>query len=132
MLNRRGFLAALAGGAAVAADPERLLWRPGAKVYSLPPLYRAPAIEPVITSGVQLREFFRVGDVFTIAGDTTPYIVTGFDGGMSFRKVEINDIRPLVAQIASGARDTLTVRRPPRYVTRVGLLPGFREPRGDD
>lgn len=36
MLNRRGFLAALAGGAAVAADPERLLWRKGAKLISIP------------------------------------------------------------------------------------------------
>ncbi len=37
MLNRRGFLSFL--GAAVASatlDPERLLWVPGAKVYSLP------------------------------------------------------------------------------------------------
>jgi len=34
MINRRGFLASLA--AAVFADPERLLWRPGAKTISIP------------------------------------------------------------------------------------------------
>jgi hypothetical protein len=41
-LNRRGFLGAI--GAAVAAatlDPERALWIPGAKVYSIP----APRVE---------------------------------------------------------------------------------------
>lgn len=34
-MNRRGFLAALAGAAA-AYDPERLLWVPGAKTISIP------------------------------------------------------------------------------------------------
>lgn len=33
-MNRRGFLAALLGGAVL--DPERLLWRPGAKLISIP------------------------------------------------------------------------------------------------
>ena len=36
-VNRRGFLAALLGtGAAMTLDPERLLWRPGAKLISIP------------------------------------------------------------------------------------------------
>src|SRR6266478_5393555 len=33
-LNRRGFLGLLAAG--LALDPERLLWRPGAKLISIP------------------------------------------------------------------------------------------------
>lgn len=33
-MNRRAFLEAIAG--AIAADPERLLWRPGAKLISIP------------------------------------------------------------------------------------------------
>jgi hypothetical protein len=35
-VNRRGFLAGLFGAAAVAADPERLLWTPGRKLISIP------------------------------------------------------------------------------------------------
>ena len=36
-MNRRGFLSALLGtGAAMTLDPERLLWRPGAKLISIP------------------------------------------------------------------------------------------------
>lgn len=34
MINRRGFLATLAAGFAL--DPERLLWKPGAKLISIP------------------------------------------------------------------------------------------------
>jgi hypothetical protein len=36
-MNRRGFLAALAGGAAAAADPDRLIWTPGRLLISIPP-----------------------------------------------------------------------------------------------
>jgi hypothetical protein len=37
MINRRGFLGLLGGGAtALALDPERLLWVPGAKTISIP------------------------------------------------------------------------------------------------
>jgi hypothetical protein len=39
-MNRRGFLAALS--AAFVADPERLLWTPGAKLISIP----APIVWP--------------------------------------------------------------------------------------
>lgn len=36
-MNRRGFFGALFGGAAAfALDPEKLLWRPGAKLISIP------------------------------------------------------------------------------------------------
>ena len=37
-MNRRGFFASLSGALASSAyDPERLLWRPGAKLISIPP-----------------------------------------------------------------------------------------------
>jgi hypothetical protein len=39
-MNRRGFLAALIGGATL--DPERLLWRPGAKLISIPKVLGSP------------------------------------------------------------------------------------------
>lgn len=39
-MNRRGFLGLLA--AAATLDPERLLWRPGAKVISVPPRVHVP------------------------------------------------------------------------------------------
>lgn len=39
MTNRRGFLAAMA--AAFVVDPEKLLWRPGAKTFSIPKLSMA-------------------------------------------------------------------------------------------
>lgn len=35
-MNRRGFLSTLLGGAAMALDPERLLWVPGKKLISIP------------------------------------------------------------------------------------------------
>jgi hypothetical protein len=45
MNTRRGFLGALAGAAAaLTLDPERLLWRPGAKLISI------PAVAPEIVS----------------------------------------------------------------------------------
>lgn len=44
MLNRRGFLTALAG-AFVAPDPEKLLWVPGKKLISVP---KAPRVEVCI------------------------------------------------------------------------------------
>lgn len=36
MTSRRSFFAALAGAAAIALDPERDLWLPGAKLISIP------------------------------------------------------------------------------------------------
>jgi len=35
-MNRRAFLASLGGAAALALDPERALWVPGAKLISIP------------------------------------------------------------------------------------------------
>ncbi|MCE5309586.1 MAG: hypothetical protein LLG20_18275 [Acidobacteriales bacterium] len=40
-INRRLFLSTLFGTAAVAADPERALWKPG-KLISIPPLVHVP------------------------------------------------------------------------------------------
>jgi len=50
-LGRRAFLAMLAGAA---LDPERLLWRPGAKLISIP---RPPLVVE-----------FAVGDIVSIGG----------------------------------------------------------------
>ena len=49
-MNRRGFLAALAGAAAYALDPERALWVPGKKLISIP----APR---VVLPGLSVRFF---------------------------------------------------------------------------
>ena len=57
-LSRRGFLSLLGAGAAgLVLDPERLLWKPGAKRIFLPTPARVIAAYP-----------FTKGDVFTIAG----------------------------------------------------------------
>lgn len=57
-MNRRAFLSTLAAGLAGAAlDPERLLWRPGAKAIFLPP-------KPSLLAPIGLTR----GDVFTIEG----------------------------------------------------------------
>jgi len=62
-MNRRGFLSGLAAIAAGATlDPERLLWRPGAKLISIP----APP-----------RVLLNVGDVFTIEGRYMVNPITG-------------------------------------------------------
>lgn len=60
-MNRRGFLGLL--GAAVTGavlDPEKLLWRPGAKVISIPKV----EIPEIALSPIS----FDVGDVITIEG----------------------------------------------------------------
>ena len=36
MLNRRGFLTSLAAALVAPVDPDRLLWVPGARLYSIP------------------------------------------------------------------------------------------------
>lgn len=51
-MNRRGFLkaltAAVAGVAAYEADPERLLWVPGAKTIFLPPAKKFEAVPTIV------------------------------------------------------------------------------------
>lgn len=62
-MNRRGFLSFLGmGAAAVAADPERLLWTPGSKLISIPPLvaYRSSAGNTFIHPEVIAAEWLRV------------------------------------------------------------------------
>lgn len=61
MLNRRGFLTALAG--AFVADPDRLLWVPGKKLISVPKVISVPKPR-VVTATVS----FRLGDIVTIPG----------------------------------------------------------------
>lgn len=52
-MNRRGFLGALAGAIAGATlDPERALWRPGAKLISIPPV--APVSRVVTPEGIEI------------------------------------------------------------------------------
>lgn len=59
MITRRGFLGLLAGAIAGAAvDPDKLPWRPGAKLISIP----APPPVPPIWRGIE------VGDIITIDG----------------------------------------------------------------
>lgn len=53
-MNRRGFLSTLAAGFAI--DPEKLLWRPGAKIISIP----RPSIN---------HRSLRAGDSLSIAFD---------------------------------------------------------------
>lgn len=59
-MNRRGFLGVFVAAVAGATlDPEKLLWRPGAKLISIP----KPA-------------FLAVGDILTFGPYTERYIVT--------------------------------------------------------
>lgn len=53
-MNRRSFLAALAAG--LALDPERALWRPGAKLISVP---KPPS--------VLISEYFRTSLTFSLS-----------------------------------------------------------------
>ena len=60
MFDRRNFLKLVGAGLAGAAlDPDRLLWRPGAKTISIPP---APKI--VAPEGISIR-ILRAYDLFT-------------------------------------------------------------------
>ncbi len=61
-MNRRGFIGTLAGfAAACMLDPERALWKPGAKTISIP--------KPVIpATWGSMRIEFNVGDEITIEG----------------------------------------------------------------
>lgn len=60
--SRRGFLGALFGGAAaiIAApeDPEQLLWRPGAKLISIPNTIARPVV-PVIVAPAEAIEIVK-------------------------------------------------------------------------
>lgn len=42
--SRRGFLGILAAGVAAASDPDILLWTPGRKVISIPPMVTLPRL----------------------------------------------------------------------------------------
>jgi hypothetical protein len=70
MTSRRGFLASLA--AAFVADPERLLWVPGAKTISV------PAALPLVREYTEFGGIvFSVGDIVTLGGaEPSRFIVT--------------------------------------------------------
>jgi hypothetical protein len=61
-MNRRGFLGALLAGATL--DPERLLWRPGAKLISIPSPPRAIwfEAEPICARAFRLLGLLRVDE----------------------------------------------------------------------
>lgn len=79
-MNRRGFLGAI--GAALAAatlDPERALWIPGAKTFSLPPALTFAGIpieelRALASTGFVFQ--FSIGDIITIGGLPHTFIVT--------------------------------------------------------
>lgn len=75
-MNRRGFLGAI--GAALAGatlDPERLLWRPGAKVISI--------ARPIVQRwSLNTSNAMQPGDIFTIAGFYATNPVTGLSTTM--------------------------------------------------
>jgi len=60
-MNRRGFLGALFGGgaAALALDPEKLLWRPGAKLISIPAI-RPPSLKEIIICSTSVIDIENV------------------------------------------------------------------------
>lgn len=65
-MTRRKLFRTLAGSVAgMALDPERLLWRPGAKLISIPkprlgrPCAPINRIAPLFTSGVQVQAYYR-------------------------------------------------------------------------
>jgi hypothetical protein len=56
-MDRRGFLRRLlAGGAALALDPERLLWVPGEKVISIPPapVIITPSMADIVAAQIEI------------------------------------------------------------------------------
>jgi hypothetical protein len=118
MIDRRGFLAALAAGTAgLVLDPERALWRPGQRTFFLPPVPKTLATDgwSVSDAGVM----FRRGDIVTFDGvyDINPrthratkhlkkFVVTAGTVSADFAELAI---APLV--IPAGAYRNVT-RRP--------------------
>jgi hypothetical protein len=65
MPSRRAFLGLLAGAA---LDPERLLWRPGAKLISIPPARRHTPSAHYAVFFPAKRNRYKPGDTLRIAG----------------------------------------------------------------
>ena len=63
-MNRRGFLFGLAAGFGLALDPERLLWRPGAKLISIPPCSHKISD----TLALFTPNALKPGDIITLQG----------------------------------------------------------------
>jgi hypothetical protein len=67
-MNRRGFLGAIFGGAAISAiDPERLLWQPGNRLISIPrpkPLLLHPGDVVTITGMYDVNPITKLRAVY--------------------------------------------------------------------
>lgn len=72
-MHRRAFLASLATlAAATAIDPDRLLWEPGKKTYFDIQKPGPLAFDYGKLSVDYLRDYLKVGDIFTIQGHFLP------------------------------------------------------------
>lgn len=80
-LNRRGFIGALAGFAAgIVLDPERALWVPGAKSFSIPNKIEDYLLE------IDGQEFFLMSGRDGGITDSTIYYTERFVNGRSIHK----------------------------------------------
>ena len=93
-MNRRGFLqSAIAAASALAVDPERLLWTPGAKTIFIPP---APKV--VFLSGSSITEADGL-NVTLLAGERCFQVenrVVKIDPLPANRKINFSKIDPLL------------------------------------
>jgi hypothetical protein len=111
-MNRRGFIAALAG--AFVADPEKLLWVPGKKLISIP----APRKNYILTPEEYTREVLRqLSEYYTFKTLQNAEEVLNFKQVMGtgvWNRLKVGD--------------TVKIRKPPRFVTRIAPLETFSEP----
>lgn len=91
-MTRRGFIAAFA--AAVALDPEKLLWRPGEKLISIP----APPKLSVLTA----RPLLEVGDIVTFGLRPERYMVTAAVRSMNEIDLARFQLLPFIGPSESG------------------------------
>lgn len=136
MTSRRGFLASLAGAAAIALDPERALWVPGAKLISIPRPSSSPiavryyatydadqnAIVDVYKVGFPTREGFRFAGVhvyreaFTLIGG----LVIPDDVRTSLaRNLGVDPSRLVLAPPEPKIGRAISLPRPPRFRSRA-------------
>jgi len=86
-MNRRSFLAALS--AAFVADPERLLWRPGAKLISVPKPRVKPFRIPVQISRSDCFGGFELPDPPPFPGYKNMSLLDEFEKIHRFRELMI-------------------------------------------
>lgn len=95
-MNRRGFLSFL--GAAITGatlDPERLLWRPGAKVISIASPSVAEPQHFIAGRDMEIGEVFTIAGIYAVNPLTSLQVVLHEKGGSEFR--------PLVAYVVKDA-----------------------------